>query len=149
MHGPIETPTPETVKAACERFDRDNEASEHALAELFRQYPQNTDLRHVLREDLRLREPELLERAAVGAVALRDLVLQRAGDRGKQRRVVFGERRLVLSQRRAPGQHGGVVVERVAHRGPEVERRRRSRLSGRAEKGDRGARGPKRDDPHR
>jgi len=48
MHGQLESPTPETVKAACERFDRDNEAAEHALAELFRQYPQNTDLRHVL-----------------------------------------------------------------------------------------------------
>jgi hypothetical protein len=44
----LQIPTPDKVKAACERFDRENEAAELALAELFQQYPDNTDLRHVL-----------------------------------------------------------------------------------------------------
>jgi len=48
MHTSPQTPTPESVKAACERFDRENQAAEQALEELFQQYPRNTDLRHVL-----------------------------------------------------------------------------------------------------
>jgi len=48
MRATLEMPTPETVKAACQRFDHENEAAEQALAELFRQYPHNTDLSHVL-----------------------------------------------------------------------------------------------------
>jgi hypothetical protein len=48
MRATLEMPTPETVKAACARFDHDNQAAEHALTELFQQYPHNRDLRHVL-----------------------------------------------------------------------------------------------------
>jgi hypothetical protein len=44
----LQIPTPETVKAACERFDRENELIEQTLSELFQQYPRNDDLRHVL-----------------------------------------------------------------------------------------------------
>lgn len=48
MTATLQTPSVDKVKAACERFDRENEAAELALAELFQQYPDNTDLRHVL-----------------------------------------------------------------------------------------------------
>jgi len=41
-------PTPERVDAAIQKFDHDNELAEQALKELFRQYPGNGDLRHVL-----------------------------------------------------------------------------------------------------
>jgi len=48
MTAPLQTPTAERIKAACEKFDRDNELTEQSLAELFRQYPGNDDPRHVL-----------------------------------------------------------------------------------------------------
>jgi hypothetical protein len=48
MNAILEIPSVESVKAACERFDHENESTELALTELFRQYPGNTDLRHVL-----------------------------------------------------------------------------------------------------
>lgn len=41
-------PNADRVRAACETFDRENQLTEHALEELFRQYPQNSDTRHVL-----------------------------------------------------------------------------------------------------
>jgi hypothetical protein len=44
----LETPSRESVRAACERFDRENALAEQTLAELFQQYPRNDDLRHVL-----------------------------------------------------------------------------------------------------
>jgi hypothetical protein len=44
----LTTPTEELVRAACEEFDRDDPAIEQALTELFDQYPDNSDLRHVL-----------------------------------------------------------------------------------------------------
>jgi len=48
MNATLQMPSPDSVKAACERFDRENHAAEEALHELFSQYPHNTDLRHVL-----------------------------------------------------------------------------------------------------
>ena len=48
MNAILQTPTADTVKAACERFDRENELIEQTLSELFQQYPRNDDLRHVL-----------------------------------------------------------------------------------------------------
>ena len=48
MNASLQTPTPERVKAACEQFDQENELAEQALTELFRQYPGNSDPRHVL-----------------------------------------------------------------------------------------------------
>jgi hypothetical protein len=48
MNTALQTPSAESVKAACERFDRENQAAEHALNELFHQYPHNTELSHVL-----------------------------------------------------------------------------------------------------
>ena len=48
MNTTPQPPSAEKVKAACEQFDRENEAAELALTELFQQYPDNTDLRHVL-----------------------------------------------------------------------------------------------------
>jgi hypothetical protein len=44
----LTTPTKEIVRAACEKFDRDNSVVEEALKELFNQYPSNNDVRHVL-----------------------------------------------------------------------------------------------------
>jgi hypothetical protein len=44
----LTTPTGELVRAACEEFDRDNTVIEQALAELFKQYPENGVLPHVL-----------------------------------------------------------------------------------------------------
>ena len=44
----IAIPSAERVKAACEQFDRVTELAEHSLEELFQQYPDNSDLRHVL-----------------------------------------------------------------------------------------------------
>jgi hypothetical protein len=41
-------PTPEGVFAACERFDRENDLTERALAELFGQYPGNENDAHIL-----------------------------------------------------------------------------------------------------
>lgn len=48
MNAVVEKPTSKAVKAACERFDRENALAEQALAELFRQYPRNGDIRHIL-----------------------------------------------------------------------------------------------------
>ena len=48
MNHALQIPTVELVKAACEKFDRENELSELALAELFRQYPHNGELTHIL-----------------------------------------------------------------------------------------------------
>jgi hypothetical protein len=44
----LTTPTEALVRAACEKFDRDNSVVEESLRELFNQYPGNSDLRHVL-----------------------------------------------------------------------------------------------------
>jgi hypothetical protein len=44
----LQTPSVETVRSACERFDRENHLIEQTLSELFQQYPHNEDLRHVL-----------------------------------------------------------------------------------------------------
>jgi len=48
MNAILEAPTPERVKAANAKFDQENELTEYTLQELFRQYPGNSDLRHVL-----------------------------------------------------------------------------------------------------
>jgi len=48
MSAALEAPTAERVKAANLKFDHENELTEHTLEELFRQYPDNSDLRHVL-----------------------------------------------------------------------------------------------------
>ncbi|WP_263357997.1 hypothetical protein [Acidicapsa ligni] len=48
MSSALQTPTAESVKSACERFDREHELIEQTLSELFQQYPLNNDLRHVL-----------------------------------------------------------------------------------------------------
>jgi len=48
MNAAVETPSPKAVKAACEKFDHDNALVEQSLAELFRQYPGNSDPRHIL-----------------------------------------------------------------------------------------------------
>ena len=44
----IEIPNAELVGASIKRFDREHELVESTLAELFAQYPDNSDLRHVL-----------------------------------------------------------------------------------------------------
>jgi hypothetical protein len=44
----LQPPTPESVKSACERFDREHELIEQTLSELFHLYPLNNDLSHVL-----------------------------------------------------------------------------------------------------
>ena len=41
-------PNEKLVREAVDEFDRENEAVEQALEELFRQYPRNEDLRHVV-----------------------------------------------------------------------------------------------------
>ena len=48
MKKSLTLPTSELVKTACDEFDRENAEVEGALTELFRQYPENTDARHVL-----------------------------------------------------------------------------------------------------
>jgi len=48
MHAALEAPTAERVGTSIERFDRENELTESTLAELFQQYPDNSDLRHVM-----------------------------------------------------------------------------------------------------
>jgi hypothetical protein len=48
MNPAVEKPNTERVKAACEKYDRENELVEHSLEELIRQYPSNTDPRHIL-----------------------------------------------------------------------------------------------------
>jgi hypothetical protein len=48
MTAPLQKPTPDQVRAACARYDHDNQLTEQALDELLRQYPANTDPRHVL-----------------------------------------------------------------------------------------------------
>lgn len=48
MSAALEAPTAERVKAANLKFDHENELTEHTLEELFRQYPGNSDLHHVL-----------------------------------------------------------------------------------------------------
>ena len=48
MNATLEAPTAERVKAAIAEFDHENELAEHTLEELFRQYPDNSDIRHVL-----------------------------------------------------------------------------------------------------
>jgi hypothetical protein len=44
----IADPTPESVKLACERFDQLHQLAESTLQELFRLFPKNDDLNHVL-----------------------------------------------------------------------------------------------------
>jgi hypothetical protein len=44
----MKTPTAELVRAACEKFDREEWEIENALKELFSQYPGNGNLSHVL-----------------------------------------------------------------------------------------------------
>ena len=48
MNTAVEVPSAKQVKAACEKFDRQNELAEQSLEELFRQYPHNVDPRHIL-----------------------------------------------------------------------------------------------------
>ena len=48
MDASLFTPSAELVNEACERFDRENEVVEKALADLFAQYPANTNPSHVL-----------------------------------------------------------------------------------------------------
>jgi hypothetical protein len=48
MHAILHPPTPERVKAACARFDHEQELAEQTLLELFRIYPTNDDPRGVL-----------------------------------------------------------------------------------------------------
>ena len=48
MSTSLQTPNAEQVQAACKKFDHDNALAEQSLAELFRQYPGNTDPRHIL-----------------------------------------------------------------------------------------------------
>jgi hypothetical protein len=44
----LQLPTPESVQSACERFDQQHQLAESALQELFRLFPSNDDLNHVL-----------------------------------------------------------------------------------------------------
>ncbi|HEX8711869.1 MAG TPA: hypothetical protein VF730_08350 [Terracidiphilus sp.] len=48
MEATLSVPDAQLVREACERFDRENEVSEKALAELFAAYPTNDDASHVL-----------------------------------------------------------------------------------------------------
>ena len=48
MTAPVQQPTPEHVRNACERYDHDNQLTELTLAELLHQFPHNRDPRHVL-----------------------------------------------------------------------------------------------------
>jgi hypothetical protein len=48
MIATVHPPTPERVKTACLRFDREQELAEETLRELFRLYPSNEDVRGVL-----------------------------------------------------------------------------------------------------
>ena len=48
MNPVVEKPSAERVKAACTKYDRENQLIEHSLEELVRQYPRNSDPRHVL-----------------------------------------------------------------------------------------------------
>lgn len=48
MTAPLQKPTPEQVRAACNRYDHDNHLKEQALAELLRQYPANTNPAQIL-----------------------------------------------------------------------------------------------------
>jgi hypothetical protein len=48
MNSVVETPSAERVRAACEKYDHENALAEHSLEELVRQFPRNTDVRHVL-----------------------------------------------------------------------------------------------------
>ena len=48
MKTALTLPTVELVEAACKKFDREESVIEDALKELFRQYPGNDDLSHVL-----------------------------------------------------------------------------------------------------
>jgi hypothetical protein len=48
MIAELQIPTPESVKLACERFDQLHQLAESALQELFRLFPKNDDLNHVL-----------------------------------------------------------------------------------------------------
>ena len=44
----VSVPTPELVVVACSEFDSENNLAEGALEELFKQYPSNTNINHVL-----------------------------------------------------------------------------------------------------
>jgi hypothetical protein len=48
MTTPFQPPNAERIKAACAQFDKAHELADKSLAELFRQYPNNSDPRHVL-----------------------------------------------------------------------------------------------------
>ena len=48
MEATLRAPDAQLVREACEKFDRDNEISEKALAEQFAAYPTNEDASHVL-----------------------------------------------------------------------------------------------------
>jgi hypothetical protein len=69
MTAPLQKPTPEQVRAACARYDHDNQLTEQALAELLRQYPNNTDLRHVLLKVVAVNSLEHTHIFALEAVA--------------------------------------------------------------------------------
>ncbi len=48
MSEALQQPTPESVQSACERFDQQHQLAESAVQELFRLFPSNHDLNHVL-----------------------------------------------------------------------------------------------------
>jgi hypothetical protein len=69
MNSAVETPNAERVKAACEKYDRENELVEQSLAELVRQYPHHTDPRHILLKVVAVNALEHTHILAVDAVA--------------------------------------------------------------------------------
>ena len=48
MNATLSIPTAALITAACQEFDREHALAEETLRELFDQFPQNDDLRHVL-----------------------------------------------------------------------------------------------------
>lgn len=69
MNPAVETPSAERVKAACQKYDRENELIEQSLEELVHQYPRNTDPRHILLKVVAVNSLEHTHIFAVDAVA--------------------------------------------------------------------------------
>jgi hypothetical protein len=69
MNFVVEKPSAERVKAACEKYDREYELIERSLEELVRQYPHNTDPRHILLKVVAVNALEHTHIFAIDAVA--------------------------------------------------------------------------------
>lgn len=69
MNPAVEKPSAERVKAACEKYDRENQLIEQSLEELVRQYPRNTDPRHILLKVVAVNALEHTHIFAIDAVA--------------------------------------------------------------------------------